>query len=184
MTPKKSKPSQADINTFHEAVKGVKPLIHNKTRLAPPASTRRQIKRPSFKEDYLHFSESGETTPSVLGEEFISYKQTSISNKILRKLRKGQYNIEARLDLHGMNITAAKAAVSDFLQECLQKEIRAGLIIHGKGLHSDMPILKNKLNQWLRSAKIVLAFCSAAPNEGGRGATYVLLKHAVKESVD
>ncbi|MEE9156926.1 MAG: Smr/MutS family protein, partial [Gammaproteobacteria bacterium] len=38
------------------------------------------------------------------------------------------------------------------------------------------PVLKNKLNNWLRQRDEVLAFCSTRPVDGGTGAVYVLLK--------
>jgi DNA-nicking Smr family endonuclease len=51
-------------------------------------------------------------------------------------------------------------------------------IIHGKGKSSEgkLPVLKGKVNSWLRQKGEVLAFCSARPNDGGTGAVYVLLK--------
>lgn len=178
---KKSKASQADINTFRKAVKGVKPLVHNKTRLAPSTNIKKPLKPPKYKEEVFDLKESSDL-PLVRGDEYIAYKHESISNKILRKLNKGQYNVDAVLDLHGMTTDKAKKAVDSFLQECLHEKIRVALIIHGKGLHKQMPILKNKLNQWLRNIDIVLAFCSAASGHGSRGAIYVLLKRAREEN--
>ena len=96
-------------------------------------------------------------------------------------MRKGQYNVEAILDLHGMTVAKANAEVDRFLQQCLHQGIRIVLIIHGKGHHSQEPILKNKLNHWLRSIDGVLAFCSAAKEHGSRGASYVLLKRKTGE---
>ena len=51
-------------------------------------------------------------------------------------------------------------------------------IVHGKGLSSEgkLPVLKVKVNSWLRQKDDVLAFCSARPQDGGTGAVYVLLK--------
>jgi DNA-nicking Smr family endonuclease len=51
-------------------------------------------------------------------------------------------------------------------------------IIHGKGLSSagKLPVLKGKVDAWLRQMDAVLAFCSARRNDGGTGALYVLLK--------
>ncbi len=50
--------------------------------------------------------------------------------------------------------------------------------MHGKGhgsLHK-LPVLKTKVQGWLRQRDEVLAFCSARPVDGGTGAVYVLLK--------
>jgi DNA-nicking Smr family endonuclease len=178
---KKTKVSKEDLATFHKAVEGTKPLKHDKIRLTPPPLKIRK-QQVKFDDDELNLNEALDINP-VQGEEFINFKQNSISNKILRKLRKGQYNVDAILDLHGMSVDKAKHAVYSFLQQCLHEGIRVVLIIHGKGHHSKMPILKNKLNHWLREINVVLAFCSASPSHGSRGAMYVLLKRNAEENM-
>lgn len=174
MTKKRSKISQEDLDLFREAMEGTTPLNVDKNKMGPARKKRIQ-RLPKHEKESLLLHESLTLDP-VQGEEFISFKQASISNKILSNLRKGQYNIEATLDLHGLFVEKAKTAVDEFLQQCLQDRVRVVLIIHGKGHHSGMPILKNKLNHWLRTLPSVLAFCSAAPTHGSRGAIYVLLK--------
>lgn len=174
--PKKTKINQEDLDIFHQAMAAVNPLKNNKILLKPTRIQKKSSILPLSSNNPIPLDESPLHT-SVQGEEFIVFKQTCISDKILRKLRKGQYNVEAKLDLHGMTAEKANNAVGCFLQECLQEQIRVALIIHGKGHHSQqMPMLKNKLNHWLRSLPFVLAFCSATPAHGSRGATYVLLK--------
>ena len=91
-------------------------------------------------------------------------------------MRTGQYTVEAKLDLHGMIVVEARETLARFLIECHRKGIRRVLIIHGKGRAHHHPILKNKLNHWLRQFNDILAFCSAKSKEGGTGALYVLLK--------
>jgi len=174
--PKNPKDTEKDMAAFHEAMKGTKPLSQNKIRLSPPLNKPNPPLRQQFKSDEEKLIKATESIPPVESEDFLTYKQVSISDKILRNLRKGQYNIEATLDLHGMTANEAMDAVEDFLQACLADGVRVALIIHGKGYHSKGPVLKNKLNQWLRSIDAVLAFCSAAPQHGSRGASYVLLK--------
>ncbi|HRY16587.1 MAG TPA: Smr/MutS family protein, partial [Candidatus Competibacteraceae bacterium] len=46
----------------------------------------------------------------------------------------------------------------------------------GKGSRHRGPILKQKVNHWLRQRDEVLAFCSARAIDGGTGAVYVLLR--------
>lgn len=179
---KKTKISQEDLDAFHEAVKDAKPLSQNKIRLKSPQPVRKRKAIDDLEWEPLNLSEA-QDLGQVRGEEFIGYKQAAISNKTLRKLRKGQYNVDAMLDLHGMSVEEAKSAVESFLQQCLQRSIRVALIIHGKGRHTEMPILKNKLNHWLRDIHLVLAFCSAAPSHGNRGAIYVLLKRNTEETI-
>lgn len=176
MPKKKFKISEEDLETFHQAMKGTVPLKINKIRLGSSADSRKQIyKQVRYEDESFNLNESLSLDP-VQGEEFISYTHAGVSNKTLRKLRKGQYNVEAVLDLHGLSVDEARAAVDGFLRQCSHEKIRVVLIIHGKGHHSQMPILKNKLNHWLRELHSVLAFCSAAPVHGSRGAMYVLLR--------
>lgn len=178
---KKTKISQEDLAAFHKAVEGTKPLVQKKIRLKPASTKRKPVTRRIFHEDEFNFSEAHDLDP-VYGEEYIAHKQSGVSNKTLRKLRKGQYNVDAILDLHGMSVEEAQTAVNHFLKQCLHEGIRIVLIIHGKGRHNQMPILKNKLNHWLREINVVLAFCSAAPLHGSRGAIYVMLKRTTEEN--
>jgi DNA-nicking Smr family endonuclease len=182
MTKKRFPINEQDLAIFQQAMKDVKPL-KKEEKIRPELSKRKKPTKRRYEPETesLNLNESLSLDP-VQSEEFISYKQADISNKILRNLRKGQYNVEAILDLHGFIIEEARSAVDNFLQQCLQERIRVVLIIHGKGYHSSQqPILKNKLNHWLRELPSVLAFCSAAPRHGSRGAIYVLLKRYAKE---
>lgn len=177
---KKTKISSEDLATFEDAIKGTKPLA-KKPRITPIAPDIKPTYRPPiYDTDSITLDESSDVD-DVAGEEFVSFKQDSIPNKTLRKLRKGQYNVDAILDLHGMSVDEAKDSVEIFLQQCVNKGIRVALIIHGKGSHSGTPTLKNKLNHWLRKVNVVLAFCSAAPTHGSRGAIYVLFKRDREE---
>lgn len=177
---KKPKISQEDIAAFYQAVKGTKPLQQKQIRIPRPTQLTKNRKPIIVEHESIYLNETL-SQPLVKGEEFISFKQNGIASKILRKLSKGQYNIEAILDLHGMTIEEAKLAVEKFIGHCLHEKIRVVLIIHGKGLGSKAPILKNKLNLWLRT-DCVLAFCSAAPSHGNRGAIYVLLRRDKQET--
>lgn len=179
---KKPRQTDEDTQAFHEAMKGVTPLKKHKIRLTRTFAKKRQAAARDDEDGCGIQLSDTQAEPTLKSDEIIAYKQTSVSHKILRKLRKGQYNVEAKLDLHGMSAEEARNAVSHFLHACIQNGIRVGLIVHGKGQHSQMPVLKNKINFWLRELDMVLAFCSAAPAHGGRGAVYVLLKRAKEEN--
>jgi len=163
-----------ELDAFYAAMRGTKVLTQDKVPLSRqktiPARVRRHL--PSSP---LTVVLEETTHPTVAANDRLSHRDISISHKMLRKLRNGQYNVDARLDLHGMTVEAARGAVSQFLSYCLEENKRVALIIHGKG-RQETPILKNKVNQWLRGAKCVLAFTSAALPHGGSGAVYVLLR--------
>lgn len=107
----------------------------------------------------------------------LSFVGAGLQKSVLRKLKRGFFGIDAELDLHGLTAHQAKRLLNGFLQRRSMSQLRCIYIIHGKGYRSpgQKPVLKNKLNLWLRQHPDVLAFCSASPANGGTGAVYVLL---------
>jgi DNA-nicking Smr family endonuclease len=95
----------------------------------------------------------------------------------MRKLKRGQFPVEAEIDLHGLRQHAAQAALRQFLSECLRRGLQCVCVIHGKGLRSGPggPVLKVIVHHWLRKVEDVAAFATARPADGGSGAVYVLL---------
>ncbi len=174
---KKSDLSDDDKATFREAMRGVKRLSHTKRITPPPKKEyfRQPPIEPDNNDDDFIFSDYEKLDP-VASEDLIQYTCGGLQHKIIRNLRQGQYNIEAILDLHGMTVNEAKNSLSQFLASCKHKGVRHVLMIHGKGRGNSKPILKNKLNHWLRQTHDVLAFCSAMTKDGGSGALYVLLR--------
>jgi DNA-nicking Smr family endonuclease len=98
-----------------------------------------------------------------------------------RHLHGGRFSIQAHIDLHGLSVPEAERNLDEFLREAVRNDLRAVLVIHGRGLSSPrQPILKKKVREWLiRGAwrKWVMAYSSARLCDGGAGATYVLLRH-------
>lgn len=111
------------------------------------------------------------------GDE-LHFCRQGIQQKTFKKLRRGEFSLEAELDLHGKTVEEARSAIASFLLRCKQQGLRCIRVIHGKGHGSfnKQPILKSHVNHWLRQRDEVLAFCSARPADGGTGAVYVLLK--------
>lgn len=99
---------------------------------------------------------------------------------LARRLHRGDFSIQAHLDLHGMNVEEAREALERFLKETVSSGRKAVSVIHGRGLSSPAePVLKYKVIEWLTSGpwrKWVIAFASARACDGGAGATYVLLR--------
>lgn len=116
-------------------------------------------------EDY----ESGDT---------LLYRGDGIQDSVWKKLRRGQYLLQAECDLHGLNRDQAREEIVRFLAHCAQHDLRCVRVIHGKGNGSPNsgPVLKRYLDSWLRKRREVLAFCSARAHDGGTGAVYVLLR--------
>jgi DNA-nicking Smr family endonuclease len=113
-----------------------------------------------------------------------------VDRRLQLRLKRGQLPIEARIDLHGMSREKAHVALNGFLarQEALGR--RCVLVITGKGRpdwhrpawgpeEREIGVIRRALPSWLSdypNKDRVLAFAPAQPQDGGRGAWYVLLR--------
>ncbi len=174
-----SKHKDPDADLFRESLSGVQPLKQD--RITPPAKRPAPIPHQSMSDarDVIANLLSGDHDHAEIetGEELL-FVRPGLRPSVVRKLRRGQYAIQAELDLHGLRVPDAHTLLKQFLRECRSQDRRCVRVVHGKGLGSDgkIPVLKGKLNVWLRRHRDVLAFCSARPNDGGTGAVYVLLR--------
>ncbi len=112
-----------------------------------------------------------------MGEESV-FARPGVQRALVRRLRRGDFAVERELDLHGHTAGEAHGRLVEFLREARAAGRRCVRIVHGKGLRSPnrRPVLKGKIDAWLRRRDEVLAFCSAPARDGGTGALYVLLK--------
>lgn len=171
----------AEKQLFMDAMAGVRPLVYD--RVTPTGPKPAPIPRQALADARSVMTEllAEEYDPAALasGEEMV-YARPGLQRRVLLRLRRGHYSLGAELDLHGMTVPVARLALQDFLLECRRRHLRCIRIIHGKGRRSSNqgPVLKFKVDRWLRQREDVLAFCSARPTDGGTGAVYVLLRHA------
>ena len=119
-----------------------------------------------------------EWAPDIGPGDVLSFARAGVQRRTIERLRRGRYEIEADLDLHGRIVADAVAALSRFIEDADHRGIRCVRIVHGKGFGSPSgrPIMKAHVDRWLRNRPEVLAFCSALPPDGGTGALYVLLR--------
>ena len=175
----KPKPDEHDSALFREATRGVKPLRHvpRVTGDAPGPRARArfaQAQRLQLPEEIGHDSAD---EPELAAADATVFARPGVAATTLRKLRRGQYRVQAELDLHGLSVAEAKLQLREFLIASLQRNARCLRIVHGKGLRSGPkgPVLRQLVNGALRRTAQVLAFASARPVDGGTGAVYVLL---------
>ena len=173
------KPAE-DSSLFREAVKDVKPITatEKQTFKIKPKPVPLQFIRDE--QQALVDSLSDHYIPAhelETGEELL-YLRDGHSPDILRKLRRGHWVIQAKIDLHGLISDEARQYVSSFISDCKKRGVRCVRIVHGKGLGSKNrePILKNKLRGWLMQKDEVIAYAEAKKQDGGSGAVIVLLK--------
>lgn len=168
---------------FRQAVSGSRRLQDH--RVKPYRSRIKPVPRQRMSDEQAVLDESLQPLSydilldsGVDTNEAVSFARSGVQQNVMRKLRRGQYRIEAELDLHRMTTEQAHDALRGFIVQCQKQHIRCVRIIHGKGLGSQnkMPVLKSRVNSWLRQWDNILAFCSAPKFDGGTGAMYVLLR--------
>lgn len=174
---------------FFEEMKGVKPLgPHNKADIKKPSELTpghkaRQVAAVAHKTLDRNFLVASEHIDMLKGHEVLSYKKDGVQHGVFKKLRLGQYAIEARLDLHKKTVEEARREVFQFVRDCMEYDLRTVMIVHGKGERNENgdAVLKSYLNHWLPDFSQVLAFHSAQKRHGGTGAIYLLLRKSDTE---
>lgn len=176
MTKKTTNPDDALL--FKSAVGTVKTIDKN-TVILKPDKKPRPIPLPKALEavDPLQKDVNGHLE-TLYQEDRVAFISPGLQKNVIKKLRKGYYEVAANIDLHGLSSRDAQQQLLRFLHRCVEEGCRCVQIIHGKGYNSpdNQPILKNDINLWLRQHKDVLAFCSTPPKSGGTGALFVLLR--------
>ena len=110
--------------------------------------------------------------------DLITFLRTGIPREVIRKLKRGQWAVQATLDLHGYTTTMAREELAQFIALARHRGLRCIRIIPGRGTRSPggVPLIRNKVRLSLSQRDEVLAFCDAAPGDGGPGAVLILLK--------
>ena len=178
---KTSKPSAEEIDLFRRSIGQVRKISCDRVRHAhkPPPPRPRKCHEPVMPVMPDNFSDAHDPG-SVSAEESLFFARPGLQQRQLQRFRRGQMTCSAELDLHGMTTAIARTELMAFIAYCSTRRIRCARIIHGKGYGSggSPPVLKNRLNSWLRQHHDVLAFSSAQARHGGSGALYVLLRSA------
>lgn len=114
--------------------------------------------------------------------------QAGLDRRTANRLRKGEREPDARIDLHGMTAERAHRACLRFLSSALANGSRVVLVITGKGgrLRNDGDImapprgvLRASLPRWLKSSPLghsIVGIYEANQKHGGSGAFYIYLK--------
>jgi DNA-nicking Smr family endonuclease len=177
-------PTLDEAELFREAFAGVRPLANGRAE--------RMVAAPRHKTEII--SEDAEVLAALSdlvsgqgkfelteSDEYVEGMRAGLDPRLVTRLRRGEFSVQAHIDLHGMYQVDAKEKLTQFILEAVQKGLRAVLVVHGRGLRSPggQPVLKHAAAQWLSHGVIggyVLAFTSAQPYDGGAGAMWVLLR--------
>lgn len=178
--PERPPRPKSEDELFREAMDGVKE-IEEFRRI--PAGGGRPPAPPSPKPDEsLHAlrdiveGRAGIALPDT--DEYVEWVRPGLSRDTARRLHQGEFSVQEFIDLHGMSLEEAEAALTEFIIGSIKSRASCVKVIHGRGLRSPRgPVLKEALLRLLGGPlrKHVIAYATARQKDGGLGATYVLL---------
>jgi len=174
----KGKSADGENESFADLVDGVRPL--NTDRAVQRPTPPKPVPAQRIADEQRALIESQEEgsieDEEVAAEERLHWCKGGVERD-LKRLRKGDFSVQGSIDLHGLTVPRARDELFNFLDESVARGWRCVRVIHGKGYGSvgGVSIIKGKTARWLKARREVLAYCSAATNDGGTGAVWVLL---------
>ena len=173
----------AEKDLFARAIGATEPLRRKAAvPLAPeppaPIPVQHQLDEQRVLRESL--SDEFDVTTLLDVDDAMSFRRPGIGTEVTARLRKGDWSIQAQVDLHGLRSDEAREALGGFIRASHKQGLRCVRVAHGKGLGSPgkQPVLKTKTQRWLVQKNEVIAFVQAKPAEGGAGALVVLLAPA------
>lgn len=169
--------SEEESSLFRRSVGPVNPLKEDRAHIEPTQRPRPMPHRRERLAEALDLLDSP-FEPATEAGDVLSFARPGVASRTVKKLRRGQFIVEGQLDLHGMTAPEAHFALERFLTHATHNRMRCVRVIHGKGFgsRSGRPVIKSKVNLWLRVDTRVVAYCSAPQEHGGTGAVNLLLK--------
>lgn len=181
--------SAADVRLWAQVVRDAKPLPETPPVTPPPEDAAPQAETPEpFDPPGPRLLPLREAPPAKARRHgALSHGSTAgIDKRTAERFLKGEMEIQARLDLHGLTREAAHEALHRFLADCTARRRRFVLIVTGKGRRAEggEGILRGEVPRWLNEPALrplILGFSYAKPKDGGEGALYVFLKRERNE---
>lgn len=190
--PERRRPTREELRLWRDAMRGVKRMgarsreeaeeegppdvAASSAKASEPAELRGADAKPAVPGPGRPLPSFPELGPGVA---------PGLDKRRARRLKRGQFEVEARIDLHGYTQREAHAALVSFVRDCYQAGRRCVLVVTGKGgpcgldAEGASGVLRRAVPRWLNGAPIrpyVLAYDLAQPRDGGPGALYILLR--------
>jgi DNA-nicking Smr family endonuclease len=165
---------------FVNAIGTVQPLRRTTVAVSTtvrPEPVARQLERDEAQVLEDSISDEFDVESLLETDDSLSFRRPGVGPEVVRKLRRGVWATQAKLDLHGLRRDEAREQLAGFLRAATQAGLRCVRVIHGKGNGSPgrQGVLKAKVKVWLVQRQEVIAFTQARPVDGGQGALMVLL---------
>jgi DNA-nicking Smr family endonuclease len=154
---------------WRQATGDAEPLPERPRRIDP--RRRRSVPATTARATVLHVESYGEHVDGWSG---------AAGEEALRRIHRGEWPAQLRLDLHGDDAEEARRRLRSALRAARRAGLSGVLVVHGRGVGSvDGPVLKRSLPGWLAEpphGTRVLAFSTAGPHGGRGGAMLVALR--------
>ena len=183
---KKRDLSDDEKELWKEFSKSTKPLPHqNKNTHQTKPEKKRRVNSVNLKGQEKYFM-GAQKTPAYV-DKTTALPILGMDFKLHTKMRQGKIRPEAKLDLHGLNLSQAQPILTKFVLDAHGKGLRLILIITGKGrnsedygvIHKKKGVLKATVPNWLAMEPLsskILQTTNAHVKHGGGGAFYVYLR--------
>ena len=162
-----------DFALFREAIKGTKKIKQD--TFIPSQSPRKKINelREIQEQKDTEFFFSDEYEPLLKEEnEKVRYLRENVDPYILKQLRRGDFQPELFLDLHGVTKEKAKKELAALILACEREHVYCASIMTGFGTRT----LKDQIPRWLVQHPKVLALHQAPREWGGDAAILILVE--------
>jgi DNA-nicking Smr family endonuclease len=183
-------PDDKNLKFWHAYIKGVRPIHKNLPLNTPKAKSSDDDKQKNISitmpSDINIIRKNPVLLPKAheLSEKINPIEQFKAEKNAKKRMKKGAFIFDAKIDLHGQTQTQAFDNLHAFITRNYLSNIRHLLIITGRGRYcyktlSPLGILIKKVPEWLRSspfAQMISVIETASNTDGGEGALYVVLR--------
>lgn len=145
--------------------------------------------RRLFEQDFKEARPIRPAAPKTVKKSKRPSGPSGVNGATQDRMRKGQVEPDARIDLHGMTEAVAHRALLRFLEGAAKRGNRLILVVTGKGnpsrresaswMQSPHGVLKQMVPRWLNepdAAALIASVAKAHVRHGGGGALYVYLR--------
>jgi DNA-nicking Smr family endonuclease len=172
--------SSEDLKIWRHVTRSVNPLHGLSSRHPSDDETDGQDEEPSRpKVPLQHALEPAPRAQPRPAPPLTVGATADMDRRTAQRFKRGEMVVDGRIDLHGLTLDQAHAALTSFIRGAHGRGARCVVVVTGKGKAPGIGKIRNETPSWLNQAPLrplVLAVSEARHRDGGSGALYVLLK--------
>lgn len=171
--PNKFNLNQDDISLFKNSIGKAKKLKQDTVVHKPVKRPSKIVESHKLQQEKINteFYFSDDYQP-LLYEDPIRYSREDADPYEVKKLKRGFYEPDFFLDLHGLTQLEAKKEIAALIAACLHEKAHCACIMYGHGKN----ILKKQTPMWLAQHPSVICFHQAPKEFGGSAALLILFE--------